>query len=129
MKHTQKFKFKRGQRIYDIYVIQGIGDYVPGIGQWWKRDDGDCGDALTITQDIEITITIRTPSAPSSCASGLTSLPVEALRQIAAMSPDWMLDFLRDRSIFDADIIETALKYASKCAARELEANNKRRQS
>ena len=59
---------------------------------------------------------------PSSCASGLTSLPVETLRQIAAMSPDWVLNFLRDRSIFDVDKIETALKYASKCAARELEA-------
>jgi hypothetical protein len=56
----------------------------------------------------------------------ITSLSVEALRQIAAMSPDWELNFLRDRSFFDVDRIETALKYASKCAARELEADNKR---
>ena len=67
MTNSKKYKFKRGQEIHldRIYQIQGIGDDIPGIGQWWKHKDADQGgdsDELIVTQDIEIEITVRTPN-------------------------------------------------------------------
>jgi hypothetical protein len=63
MKHTQTHKFKKGQKLHldQIYEFQGIGDST--VGKWWMPDDGDCGDEITVTQDIKITITIEAPNA------------------------------------------------------------------
>ena len=63
MKHTVTHRFKRGQRLYldDIYSFSGLGDDVDGIGKWWEPDD-EAGEDITVTQDIAITVTIRTPN-------------------------------------------------------------------
>jgi hypothetical protein len=64
MKHTVTHKFKRGQQLHldDIYLFSGLGDDVAGIGKWWEPND-EAGEELTVTMDIEITVTIRTPNA------------------------------------------------------------------
>ena len=63
MKNTVTHRFERGQKIHlhSIYAYQALGDDVDGIGRWWEADQED-GDELTVTQDIAITITIRTPN-------------------------------------------------------------------
>ena len=63
MTHTETHRFKRGQRLQldEIYSYSGVGDDV--VGTWWDPDD-EVGEDITITQDIEITIKIRTPNSP-----------------------------------------------------------------
>lgn len=68
MQHTETHVFKRGQKVHldTIYVIQGIGDQIDGIGRWWEADEED-GDELTVTQDITIRIVVSTPrGSPTS---------------------------------------------------------------
>jgi hypothetical protein len=64
MKHTVTHRFKRGQQLQldDIYLFSGLGDDVAGVGKWWEPND-EAGEELTVTKDIEITVTIRTPNA------------------------------------------------------------------
>ena len=61
MKHTVTHQFKLGQQLHldDIYLFSGLGIDVSGIGKWWEFDNEN-GEELTVTKDIEITITIRT---------------------------------------------------------------------
>ena len=74
MKHTQTHKFKRGQKLHldSIYEFQGIGDNI--VGRWWEPDDEDCGDDITVTQDITITITIHTPTTRLEIQRGRSEL-------------------------------------------------------
>ena len=64
MKHTVTHRFKRGQQLQldDIYLFSGLGDDVAGVGKWWEPND-EAGEEVTVTKDIEITVTIRTPNA------------------------------------------------------------------
>jgi hypothetical protein len=64
MKHTVTHRFQRGQQLQldDIYLISGLGDDVAGVGKWWEPND-EAGEDVTVTQDIEITVTIRTPNS------------------------------------------------------------------
>jgi hypothetical protein len=66
---TSTYRFKRGQKVHldTIYSYQGLGDQIDGIGKWWEPDNEDCGDELTITQDIEITVTIKTDRDIKAC--------------------------------------------------------------
>jgi len=64
MKHVATHRFQKGQQLHldDIYLFSGLGDDVPGVGTWWEPND-EAGEELTVTMDIEITVTIRTPNA------------------------------------------------------------------
>ena len=61
MTHKEKHSYKTGQKLHldDIYHISGIG--MDSVGEWWEADDED-GEEITITKDIDITITIKIPS-------------------------------------------------------------------
>lgn len=62
MKHTNTYKFRKGQKLHldEIYDIQGLGHEV--VGKWWEPDDGNGGEEVTITKDVEFTVTVRTPN-------------------------------------------------------------------
>lgn len=71
MTEKTKYKFKQGQKLHldQIYTIQGIEN---DSGQWWEHDDKDNeSDDITVTQDIEITITVKTKATPRQKAEAL----------------------------------------------------------